>query len=90
MDLTAYRTALRISHQKLDEEIEANILACKKDMERVGITKTDDADPIIHKLIELYLKGQFNFMAEGETFEKAYREMRNGLSLCGDYNGNNG
>lgn len=90
MGLAEYKTALRISHHKLDEDLQANINACKKDMERVGITKTDDADPIIHKVIELYLKGQYNFMAEGEKFDQAYQEMRNGLSLCGDYNGSNG
>ena len=85
MGLNEWKLALRLSHSKLDDDIEANVLACKKDMERVGITKTDDADPIIHKLVELWLKWQYNYMAEGEKFKKAYEEMRDGLSLCGDY-----
>ena len=85
MGLNEWKLDLRFSHSKLDDDIEANVLACKKDMERVGITKTDDADPIIHKLIELFLKWQYNHMAEGEKFKKAYEEMRDGLSLCGDY-----
>lgn len=85
MGLNEWKLALRLSHSKLDDDIEANVLACKKDMERVGITKTEDTDPIIHKLIELFLKWQYNHMAEGEKFKKAYEEMRDGLSLCGDY-----
>lgn len=85
MELTEYKTALRISHNKLDENIKLDIEACKRDMERVGITYLDESDPIIHKVIELYLKWQYDFLAEGERYEKAYKEMRDGLSLCGDY-----
>ncbi|MCI5680173.1 MAG: hypothetical protein MR278_09425 [Bacteroidales bacterium] len=86
MGLAEYKTALRISHDKLNNDIQSNIEACKKDMERVGITGMDDTDPLIHKAIELFLKWQYNFMAEGEKYERAYKEMRDGLSLCGDYN----
>ena len=86
MGLNEWKLALRFSHAKLDDDIEANVLACKKDMERVGIVKTNDTDPIIHKVIELYLKWQYNYMAEGDKFKQAYEEMRDGLSLCGDYN----
>ena len=85
MGLNEWKLALRFSHSKLDDDIKANVEACKKDMERVGITKTEDTDPIIHKVIELYLKWQYNYMAEGDKFKQAYEEMRDGLSLCGDY-----
>ena len=85
MGLNEWKLALRFSHAKLDDDIKANVEACKKDMERVGIVKTNDTDPIIHKLVELWLKWQYNYMAEGEKFKKAYEEMRDGLSLCGDY-----
>lgn len=86
MGLEEWKKSLRFSHNKLDDEILLNAEACKKDMERVGITRVDEADPIIHKLIELYLKWQYNHMAEGDKFKLAYEEMRDGLSLCGDYN----
>lgn len=86
MGLAEYKTAMRISHDKLDSDIQYNIEACKGDMNRVGIIYMDDSDPVIHKAIELYLKWQYDFMAEGERYEKAYKDMRNGLSLCGDYN----
>ena len=86
MGLNEWKLALRFSHAKLDDDIKANVEACKKDMERVGIVKTNDTDPIIHNLIELYLMWQYNYMAEGDKFKQAYEEMRDGLSLCGDYN----
>lgn len=85
MGLVEYKTALRITHDRLNDDIQSNVEACKKDMERVGITKTDDTDPLIHKVIELFLKWQYNFMGEGEKYERAYKEMRDGLSLCGEY-----
>nr|WP_294682472.1 DNA-packaging protein [uncultured Anaerotignum sp.] len=84
--LTAMKNALRITHDKLDEEIRFNIDVCKKDLNRVGIVRIDDTDPIIRKVTELYLKWQYDFMGEGERYEKAYKGMRNGLSLCGEYN----
>ena len=86
MDLNGWKLALRFSHAKLDDDIKANVEACKKDMERVGIVKTNDTDPIIHKVIELYLKLKYIYMAEGAKFKQAYEELRDGLSLCGDYN----
>ena len=84
-DLARLKTALRISHNKLDEEIQYNVDACKRDMERVGITVINEEDSAIQKVFELYLKWQYDFMGEGERYEKAYKGMRNGLSLCGEY-----
>ena len=69
-----------------DEEIQYNVDACKKDMMRVGITVINEEDSAIQKVFELYLKWQYDFMGEGERYEKAYKGMRNGLSLCGEYN----
>ena len=57
-DLARLKTALRISHNKLDEEIQYNVDACKRDMERVGITVINEEDSAIQKVFELYLKWQ--------------------------------
>ena len=84
-DLARLKTALRISHNKLDEEIQYNEDACKKDMMRVGITVINEEDSAIQKVFELYLKCQYDFNGAGERYEKAYKGMRNGLSLCGEY-----
>lgn len=84
-DLARLKTALRISHDKLDEEILFNVDACKRDMERVGISVINEEDAAIQKAFELYLKWQYDFMGEGERYEKAYKGLRNGLSLCGEY-----
>ena len=55
-------------------------------MMRVGISVINEEDSAIQKVFELYLKWQYDFMGEGERYEKAYKGMRNGLSLCGEYN----
>lgn len=84
--ISAIRRALRITHGKLDREIENNIYACKEDMLRVGILF--DADKPLHrKCCELYCKAEFNFNSEAERYRFAYEELRNALSIsCGGEN----
>ena len=88
------KTALRISTNSLNEEINDTIDACYKDMQRVGIRIYDDegnvrgdvmSQPLIIACVKLYARWQFNFENAAERYEKAYNSCRDGLSLCGDY-----
>lgn len=81
------RMALRIESTALDSEIEDNLSACLADLARVGITAISTADPVIIRLAVLYEKEAFDFMRDGERFGRAYAFMRDGVSLSGDYNG---
>lgn len=85
--LTTIKLALRIVVNDFDSEIQNYIDACKIDMGRVGITNIVETDAMIIRLIELYCKGAFNFENDGERYHKAYCFMRDGISLCDDYNG---
>lgn len=76
---------LRISHSKLDEDIQDNIEACKLDMERVGINPLK-SDLLMEKAIKLYCRWQYNFENQADRYMNAYQSLRNALSLCGDYN----
>lgn len=84
--LDKVKLALRLVVDDFDDEITTYIDACKKDLERVGITNIDETDAMILRLIILYVKGAFNFEQEGDRYSKAYAFMRDGVSLCGDYN----
>lgn len=55
------KTALRISHTKLDLEIQDTIDAAKAEMERAGIVSTaiSDTDPLITAAIKTYCKYTF-------------------------------
>ncbi len=84
--LNEVKLSLRITHSKLDKDIQCNIEACILDLKRVGVVNIDRANPLIIKAVELYCKWLYDFNNKGERYEKAYINLANALSLCGDYN----
>ena len=78
------KTDLRIHHDKLNSDIEANIEACKLDMDRVGIDITK-MDALMEKAIKLYLRCQYNFENQADRYCNAYNHLRNALSLSKKY-----
>lgn len=85
MMLEKVKRDLRISHSKLDEDISDNIESCKLDMKRVGIDPLK-SDLLMEKAIKLYCRWQYNFENQADRYMNAYKQLRNSLSLCGDYN----
>lgn len=89
----AIKDSMRIRHSELDADIEGNIAAAAADMLRVGIQpyagpkkrKLKD-DRLIWKAAELYCKAQADYLGKGPQFEASYENLRDALSLCGDYN----
>lgn len=84
--LALIKKALRITHNQLDDVIKSNIDACLLDLERVGILRIEETDPMIIKLAELYVKGQEDYQGKGDRYQAAYEKMRDAVSLCGEYN----
>lgn len=89
------KKALRISNDFMDDEIEDTVRQCYADMNNKGICiYTSDGevresikeDPLVLACQKNYARWQFNFENQAERYEKAYKSMRNGLSLSGDYN----
>lgn len=77
------RKSMRITHAQLDDEIERNINTALRDLRRVGIdTKDND---LIDKACELYVKAQFDYMGKGEQFWGHYEDMRDAMSMTGEY-----
>ena len=63
---------------------------CHKDgseLERVGIVINADSysEPLIISAAELYCKWQYDYLGQGERFEKAFSDLRNALSLTSAY-----
>ena len=87
--LEQIKMSMRIFHNVMDGDITKDIAASMKDMQRVGIAKdiaTDSSeDPLIEKAAELYCKWQNDFEGKGDKYEKAYKNLRDSLSLCDDY-----
>lgn len=84
LNLEKIKKDLRISHSKLDEDIQDNIEACKLDLKRVGIDVTK-SDVLLEKAIKLYIRWQYNFENQADMYRNAYESLRNALSLCEDY-----
>ena len=87
--LEKIKLSMRIFHNMLDTDITTNISACMLDLQRVGIPKEHaneaSKDTLIYKAAELYCKWQYDFNSKSEQFEKAYKNLRDAISLCGTY-----
>lgn len=87
--LDKIKLALRISHNKLDDDIQHNITAALLDMQRVGIKvddKPDDKpDDIICSACEMYIKWQYDYLGKGAQWERNYTQLRNALSQSSNY-----
>lgn len=84
--LEGLKTAMRIVHNRLDDDLQLNIDACKLDLQRVGVN-TDSLDDLQKKAIELYTKWQYDYNGKGEQYRKNYESLRDALSMSSDYNG---
>lgn len=84
LSLEKIKKDLRISHSKLDEDIQDNIEACRLDLKRVGID-VNKSDVLLEKAIKLFLRWQYNFENQADRYRNAYESLRNALSLCEDY-----
>lgn len=57
--LAKIKLALRTSHNKLDEDIQADIDACLADLTVCGIIEPDDTDPLIYNAIKLWCRSLY-------------------------------
>ncbi len=82
------RAALRISStsEKITEEINDCIVACKADLKNDGIKVINETDELIIRAITLYCKAEFGFNDKAEKFRQSYDTLKMRLALSGEYN----
>ena len=84
--LTKVREALRITHNKLDNELQDVIDACKMDLTIAGIKKIDDNDPLIQQAVKTYAKAEYEQdVNKANRLTQAYVSLKISMALCGDY-----
>lgn len=84
--LDKVREALRITHNKLDSELQDVIYACKMDLSIAGITKLDDDDPLIQQAVKTYVKAEYEQdVNKANRLTQAYISLKISMALCGDY-----
>lgn len=82
------RAALRISStsEKITEEINDCIEACKKDLQDVGVKSLDETDALIVRAVTLYVKAEFGYNDNADKFQKSYDSLKTHLSMSSEYN----
>lgn len=68
----------------LNKDIQRNIDACLLDLERVGVDKNKQSE-LLTKACELYCKWHFDYLCKGDQSRKNYENLRDAMSLAGDY-----
>lgn len=82
------RAALRISStsEKITEEIEDCIAACKTDLANDGVKAIDEGDALIIRAVTLYCKAEFGYNDKAEKFRQSYDTLKMRLALSQEYN----
>lgn len=81
------KSSVRIINNKFDVELMGLIEAAKMDLLIAGVTKVDEDDPLIKRAIILYCKANFGLdNKDSEKYQNSYENLKEKLSLCGDYN----
>ena len=85
--LEKIKSSLRVKSTKLDVEIQDLIEAAKLDLKISGVTKINEADPLIIQAVKTYCKANFGLdNKDSEKYQKSYDMLKQHLSLCGEYN----
>ena len=86
LTLTKIKTALRISHNKLDEDIEADVDACLADLRVCGIIHADETDPLVFNAIKLWCRSLYtDDTAKAAEYLKRYNALKACLSMAEGY-----
>ena len=77
--LDKIKLALRTSHSKLDEDIQADIDACMADLQLVGVRYKGEEDPLIFNAIKLWCRSLYT---DDPAKADVWRQRYEGLKAC--------
>lgn len=80
------RTALRVSNDRLDGEIQDTIDAALLDLKTAGVD-TQALDALVLMAVKLYARWKFDFLGKGEEYRRDYNDLKALLATCGDARG---
>lgn len=84
--LTKIKTALRISHDRLDDDIQADIDACLADLKLCGIVHAPDTDPLILNAVKLWCRSLYtDDTAKGAEYLRRYDALKGSLQMASGY-----
>ena len=77
--LAKIKLALRTSHNKLDDDIQADIDACLADLQVAGVRYKGEENPLIFNAIKLWCRSLYT---DDPAKAEKYHERYNGLKAC--------
>lgn len=84
--LEKIKQAIRISHSKLDEDVQADIDACVADLRLCGVIYADESDPLIFNAIKLWCRSLYtDDTAKGAEWLRRYEALKACLMVAEGY-----
>ena len=84
--ITKIKLGLRISHDKLDQDIQADIEACLSDLRVCGILEPRETDPLIFNAIKLWCRSLYtDDTAKSAEWLRRYEELKACLQMAEGY-----
>lgn len=84
--LEKIKLAIRRGHNKLDEDLQADIDACLADLRVVGIIYADETDPLIYNAIKLYCRAMnTDDTAKSAEYMQRYEKLKACLMMAEGY-----
>ena len=84
--LEKIKQSLRISHSKLDEDVQSDIDACLADLKACGVIYADESDPLIFNAIKLWCRSLYtDDIAKGAEYLRRYESLKACLMVMEGY-----
>jgi hypothetical protein len=84
--LDKIKLAIRISHSKLDEDVQADIDACLADLRLCGVIHAEESDPLIFNAIKLWCRSMYtDDPAKGSEYLRRYESLKACLRVAEGY-----
>lgn len=84
--LEKIKLSLRISHSRLDEDIQGDIDIALADLRMHGVIHKDESDPLIFNAVKLYCKSSYtDDIAKSSEWRQRYFALRDCLKAAEGY-----
>ena len=84
--LLKIKNGIRISHDRLDDDVMGDIDACLADLAVHGIIDPQETDPLIFNAIKLWCRSLYtDDPAKAESWMQRYVSMRDSLNMAEGY-----
>lgn len=80
------KQGLRITHDRLDDDLAADVAACLEDLKVVGVTYADETDPLIFNAIKLWCRSLYtDDTVKAAEYLKRYEALKACLMMAEGY-----